>query len=330
MNFLLIGISLKAQPTLTATGCNPYLGQTFSMVTTSGTPISAGNSGANQTWNLSSITGTPTGTITMVAPSATPYAASFASANLAYATNGGGVGYLSTSSTYMRVCGLGSPSATIAYNDLEDILHFPFTYNNTFTDTYSAVFVTTQQFYRRGTMTATADGYGTLITPNGTYTNVLRVHYVEVSQDSTDLGGFPYTIDYQTDQYTWFKEGTHKELASVYTSSNSVSADTYGGSYLTGNVGIDDIDQYISSSAISPNPASDIIKLDLTLTTKKGVIISVFNSIGQNMKMNQTSEGILGDNSIQLDIANLPEGIYYAQITLDNTTSLSKKFVVVK
>ncbi|MCC6702640.1 MAG: T9SS type A sorting domain-containing protein [Fluviicola sp.] len=46
--------------------------------------------------------------------------------------------------------------------------------------------------------------------------------------------------------------------------------------------------------------------------------------------MNQQMEGFQGTNTIQLDVATLPEGIYFASIVLDGTTAATKRFVVAK
>ena len=70
--------------------------------------------------------------------------------------------------------------------------------------------------------------------------------------------------------------------------------------------------------------------IDFTLTENKTVSVQVFNALGQKMDMNQQVDGFQGTNTIQLDVATLPEGIYFASIVLDGTTAATKRFVIAK
>jgi len=231
----------------------------------------------------------------------------------------------------MQLTGIvAGPPTVFTYSNFEDWMHFPFTYNNTYTDTWSATFVSGgYNFTRSGSTTVTADSYGTLITPNGTYTNVLRVHFVQVYQDSTYIGT-PYIITYNNDEYMWYKDGVHSALAAVFNLTTSASAPSSGGIYLTGSVGINELPNYITSYSVFPNPAIDKITINFTLTENKKVDILLFNSLGQKMEINQNTNGFQGLNSVQLNVATLPKGIYFAQVLLDGNIAVTKRFVINK
>lgn len=64
-----------AQPTLTATGINPVVGDAYT--TKMCNYVSPGSAGANQTWDLSSMTVAGTINYTSANPSSTPMAANF-------------------------------------------------------------------------------------------------------------------------------------------------------------------------------------------------------------------------------------------------------------
>jgi hypothetical protein len=316
-----------AQPTLTAAGINSVIGESFTFYNTS--YISPGNSGANQTWDLSTMSGTSGGLTTAVAPSSTTNGSSFPNANVAWSSSTG-VSYLKTSATALQNYGTSSSATVMAYTNPEDFLHFPFTYNNTFSDTWATQFLSGgYTFYRGGTTTVTADGYGTLITPSGTYTSILRVHYVQVYQDSAYLGT-PYIITYNNDEYMWYKDGTHVQIATVYTLTTSSGGPYTGGSYVTGSTGIDDLSDLISSTNLFPNPASNKVTVSYTLTENQKVDIRLFNTLGQQAELSQITDGIQGVNTTQLDIANLPDGIYFAQIVLNGNVVANKRFVIAK
>lgn len=323
---LICSVSI-AQPTLTATGINPVLGDNLTYFNTN--YVSAGSSGPSQTWNLSTMSGTSGGLTTIVTPASTTNGSSFSSSTVAAENvSSGSDSYYKTSATALQNSGIDAGGTVITYSNFEDYLHFPFSYTNTYTDTWAATFFSGYQFWRTGYTTVTADGYGTLITPSGTYTNVMRVHFVQIYQDSA-FPGTPYVITYNNDQYFWYKEGVHLPIASVYNLITSAGGPYTGGNYnSTAAVGINEVSNYITSSNVFPNPAVDLITINFELTENKNIAIQLFNSLGQKMEICQSTDGFKGLNSIQLNVATLPEGMYFAQLLLEGNTAVTKQFVV--
>jgi hypothetical protein len=321
---LLHAVSL-AQPILTASGINFVIGETFKMNYSN--YVSPGGAGANQTWNLAALSGTTPGLTTMVAPSSTTNGASFPNANVAGSTPSSGSSYFKTSTTALQNYGV-SGTTLLAYSNPEDMLHFPCAYNNTFTDTWATQFQSSgYTFYRTGTTTVTADGYGTLITPTGTYSNVMRVHFVQVYQDSF-YSGFSQLFYYNNDEYIWYKDGVHVNIASIYNLTSSISSAYTGGTFITSTVGIDNSSPLISSTDLFPNPASDKINVAFTLTENKNVAIQLFNAVGQVLDINKTADGIQGMNTLPIDVADLPVGIYFVHIMVDGNVVATKRFMV--
>ena len=318
-----------AQPTITATGTNPVIGNSFVYTVTN--YFNQGSAGANQTWNFSTVTGTPNGASNCVSVASTPNGSSFPNANIAFNNTGSSnYSYQKTSATALQNYGsVSSTGIIMAYSNPEDYLHFPFTYNNTYTDPWAVNFVNGgYTFYRTGTTSITADGYGTLITPAGTFNNVLRVRMLQTYQDSAYFGT-PYIIQYSNDEYMWYINGTHTAAAACFTFIANGST-SQSGFYLGTPMGVDNISNSLSSFNIFPNPASDRVKLGFTLTENKKVELSLFNSLGEKIQENQSTEGVQGANALELDVANLPKGIYFAQIILDGTVAATKRFIVSK
>lgn len=324
---LLFSISM-AQPTLTATGINYMIGETHTLFNSS--YVSPGNSGANQTWDLSSMTNAGQELTTVVAPSSTVNGSSFPHSNVAL-KNSSGTMYFKTSATALQNYGTSSSATIMAYTDPEDLLHFPFNFNDSYSDTWFAQFVSNgYTFYREGTTTLEADGYGTLITPGGTYTNALRLHLVQNYQDSISFDGFSNVITYDNDQYMWYKEGIHAQLAILYSLTSSSGGPFTGGNYISVSTGIDDLSDLTSSTNLFPNPASDKINLDISLTKTQKIDIRLFNYLGQQVEINKEIDGIQGVNNMQLDIRSLSKGIYFVQISLDGNIAFYKRFVISK
>ncbi|HNR56792.1 MAG TPA: T9SS type A sorting domain-containing protein [Flavobacteriales bacterium] len=128
--------------------------------------------GLNQTWDLSGVTLTESGTLAFVPASNTPYAASYPAANWAWAQTVTGVGpdviYLDISATGIEVVARGVPMNVVSYSDPSRIVEFPMDYGDSFQDAYTGTGV-------NGTPTWTYSGHGTLITPLGTTANVAKV-----------------------------------------------------------------------------------------------------------------------------------------------------------
>ena len=328
-SLVLLGVASVAQPILTATGVSPVVGENFTHFV-SASYYSPGSAGANQTWDLTSISGSSTGVVNVVTPGSTANGASFPNANAAFSYPSGSVSYYKTSATALQNYGAFTSGVVMAYTNPEDILHFPFNYTNTYNDGWSAQFNSGgYDYYRVGTTSVTADGYGTLTTPIGIYTNVMRVHINEEYEDSAYIGG-PYYIDYSNDEYIWYKEGTHIQIAWVYTFISSISGTINVGAYLSANYGMEDMANLISSSNLYPNPASDIVNIDFTLTENRKSDIRIFNALGQQVKISETIEGIQGVNNFQLNMADMPEGIYYAQILVEDKVAANKRFIIAR
>ena len=328
-SILLCAISY-AQTTLTAVGSHPVIG--FSINYNNTSYFAAGAAGASQTWNFASITGTSTEISNCVSVGSTPNGSSFPNANVAFNnTVANNHSYWKTSSSAFQNYGIvSSNGVVIAYSNPEDLLHFPFTFNNTYTDPWSATFINSgYTYYRTGSSSVTADAYGTITTPAGTFNNVLRVHLVQTYQDSVDLGGTPYVIPYTNDEYLWYVDGTQTSLAACY-SITAGGSTSQGGFYVGGSVGINDNNQYLSSINLFPSPAQNNITIDFNLTENKKTEAKIFNSIGEQVLNQLQEEGVQGSNKMSFDITTLPNGIYFAQILLEGNIAATKRFVVAK
>jgi hypothetical protein len=145
--FVSVNTNTYAQPTLTAAGCNPILGYSTNTASTAG--FAQGPSGANQTWNFASLVSTGSNAAQYVTVASTPNATQFSTSNLA-AFGGGAYSYYNISNNAYTLNGVVAPSSgtVIPYSNGEDILRFPFTFGNSYTDTWAANFTSGINFYR--------------------------------------------------------------------------------------------------------------------------------------------------------------------------------------
>jgi hypothetical protein len=156
--------------------------QMHQVTITSPSRVDPGSAGADQTWDFSNLQSTPTDTAENIDRSSVPHdiAAALPNANSwEKLYNGTSVSYnayhqYSASVDVIAMGARGDAVSGITYTQLytipETFIIFPFSYGDSFLDTCQALgftFPYTQRY----------DAYGTLITPFGTYTNVVRTRF---------------------------------------------------------------------------------------------------------------------------------------------------------
>lgn len=320
LNILFIGITgtIFAQPTLTQVGCAPIVGDFFPVNT--GNYVSPGPSGANQNWNLTSITPTSVTNYSAVTVASTPNGASFPGASICLFGSPSTYFYFnSTSSTY-EFYGLNQNPSVHIYSDPEDQLHFPFNYTDTYNDNLAAISNSSApNFTRTGVVNVTYDGYGTLTLPNGVFNNVARVHRLRTLTDNFASS----TITYTYNVYDWYMNGTHYPVATVFTASNSLGGNGSYGYYLnnlTTNVSQNSFTDYELN--ISPNPANDILQIELKGNENE---IKVYDVSGKIVLSNKTENS--GTDKITLNVTGLENGVYFIK-TISGSGVRNRKVII--
>jgi len=292
--------------------------------------VQAGPSGANQTWDFSTlVVGSMSPASSIVAPSSTPYPSTYPTADMVYYQDDG---FGSEVFTYMDVT---SSEATlvgqaidtnnvnfyqISYPNTYKIVGFPTTYNTTWNDTYlrNIPLVTTpflMELRTYGSLDFTADGYGTLILPSGTYTNVLRTKIVHNATDSlvytppsipASLSG---TSSYTS--YDWYGPDMKSALLSIQFSSNTQnSTTTYDKSVMIGNVstGIQDqVNLVFGNMVLYPNPAKGAFSIKTDKSTS-GISVSLVDLQGRTVR----SYGAMQNS---FDISDVTPGFYLVKVS---------------
>lgn len=209
--FPFIGIS---QPTLT-NDFAPNFGDQFNAQFIDNPNFNPGPEGANQIWDFSSLQGQFELHFNILDPADTPESEEFPGASFVW-----NIVEFETFFYYLSnedsISQMGNAVATdtettflVINSDLEDALQFPITFGTSYNyhTAYDNYLFGSLIFSGQRDGSLTADGYGTIITPYGTYDNVLRLKIV------TSEFGFNNT------QYVWYDEKSFLPIL-VYESSD--------------------------------------------------------------------------------------------------------------
>lgn len=130
-------VEARAQVTLTSATSIPLYGDTFNYISHFDSVLAVEQSGANQTWDFS-MAGGMSWTRTVDSVTNANGQLQFPLANLSIEGFPDDKNYYKTSATAFQLVGLQSIIMSYyVYSDPQDVLRFPMTFGDTFTDTYS-------------------------------------------------------------------------------------------------------------------------------------------------------------------------------------------------
>lgn len=320
-------IGLFAQPIITHANNGLINGQAIVAHTYNYSGFSPGSIGSNVTWNFANIGNTSTLNTAIENPTTTPAAPQFPTAtNSIHYLPGTFYQYFYNNTNEFSQLGAYNGTTSISFNDRELVYSYPCTYNSQGSDFFSSTYTNGgYTFYRSGTSSFIADGYGTLILPYGTLNNVLRVKFIENYQDSTNISGIPFVTPYQNTQYIWLRPNTHFFVLTFYTLVANGSIQSNGYYVDQSSVGLDSPDQ-LTDINIYPNPAEDHVTIDL-VDGGREFSFQLINATGQTVLSEISNETIINSTKCKINTTGLPRGVYILRIYSDGQTG-SKKIVL--
>jgi hypothetical protein len=257
--FVLAAVCGFAQPVLNSGDLSPQWDQQYNF---SSGFLNAGGGGADVVWNYSTFSGSPAVSYVTVYPQWTAYSKAFSGADYCWSVDGVLLYHNVTSDRWDYMGGV-QDGEVIHYGDPETMLHFPFTYGDSFTDSFSSAYSFQGIAYERvGEISVEADGYGALSTPSGTYTDVLRIAMVETFTDSSAVG----TSTLEIITYNYYQAGIGQYIVShgiINYSDSSGETFTFPFNYVLTDVVADVKEQTTSDLRVYPNPTSGTMTVEL-------------------------------------------------------------------
>lgn len=321
---LLIALTtgIKAQVTLD-TAAYPHIGDTmfYSKADTVGhTPGAAGSS---VTWNFAALNpngnylraeGKAPGTVA-VSGGTVP-----ASATIALADDGGGYRFQKVMNAGAYIVGEKSRLGTIVnYSDSAQIFSFPFAFSNSVTDSlyglYGDGFGLTN-FNRKGEVTTTYDGTGTLTTPYSTYNNAARIHRHWVIFDTATAAAVSGNLIF--DEYEWYVSTSHLPVMR-YTIENLTinSGGVPGTPSVTINIMYESTppvgrneELVVSSFSLFPNPAGTHATIRFTLDKNQACSYRLLDLNGKVMHESEEFNPGIGNHDLSINLDGVAKGVY--------------------
>lgn len=295
-----------------------------------------GNAGANQTWDFSAVDFSKggSGINTWTTPASTANGSKFPDATIAEVSSSGNVNYNIMTSTKQATLGTLQSGTLTTYSKPYLYATAPFAYNTTQYSDYISSFPYGPYYtvLTTGTVATTYDGYGTLKTSNGTFTNVIRLKAVVNEKMVIDYGN-DTKVTYTNDGivYQWI-------LADRFFPLFAISANTsgIGGSPYTTITNLALLyDPIIATSlthpstqsvhlSVGPNPATDLLTIDFTDLESGNYEVEILNELGA---LQYTEQFYAAKGSLHpFDISYYTNGLYILKIKTPSGMGM-KKFI---
>jgi hypothetical protein len=326
-----------AQSTTITAAALPQVGYVYNQISDTNSvdratfTVSAG-SASMQTWNYTTqFVTTFTDNTAFVAPAGNPGASNFPGSNLA-ANLSGNWGYFTSNSSGLVLNGadavIGTSTAIVNYVPNEVLIPTPFTYGGSVNNMYSATFTFTSgsntvQVRQHNNRIVTADAFGSITTPGGTYPNTLRVKGFQSTIDSifVYVVGTWNFVQRQTDSttsYDWLQNTQDAEVFSLsLDKKNKITKARYLQSF-SNNVAA--VTQPSVSFNLYPNPASDMTHLIYENKSTGMVNIQLIDITGKQAAVLLNEEQGVGKQNVAINLGalHLPKGLYFVQLNSSN------------
>lgn len=319
--------SLQAQSPV-ITSANAYLVGDETEIAWCSNPTEPGDAGENVTWDFSNLAEIEEQVFEYVDPASTLWDYQFPESNLCGVGQDGYHSYYRVTDDFLIIEGYAqfsddSPLDTfkLVYDDVEELIPFPLEYGDTHFDTFEG---TTQALGFAvtfdGEIDFEADGYGTLILPNGTFENVIRYHFSR-TQVNTVLG---QSSTVTKEQWGWMSADHRFWLCLMETNNDGFGNEDIVW-YAKNPLLLSNQEAEVQRISVFPNPKRSGEPVFFDSDTEGRGLVRVFSIDGRLIE-SFPQQLFTGRNPLEFR-SDLPSGIYTLTIQLDNQNLASKLIV---
>ncbi len=332
-----------SQLTLTSS-YNPVPGDIGKYFSCDTAGILPGDSGVNQIWNFSNLQVLDSSISNFVNPVNTPYYSSFPESNVAAYNSGQSsdvYSYCKTSTNKYEYLGYAYPDFIEILSNTEDLMQYPFTYNNVYVDTFSGSgTLSTFSFNVWGNISRSGDATGTITLPFGTYSNALRIKSFTTETDSATT--FPFLFKVSSIEYSWYVGSLKFPVFTIYFYTTISNGDTTAGKdvyYCNSQpIGISKKEKSVPVAfnlfQNYPNPFNPVTKIRFSIPVVGqrhafDLRLVIYDVLGREIAILVNEQFKPGTYEVEFDGSNYPSGVYFYKLTTDKF-SATKKMVLIK
>lgn len=209
------------------------------------------------------------------------------------------------------------------YDNPEVSFTYPINYQDTGSDTYDGnVVISSGNSPFSGESSYVVDGYGTIVTPYGTFENVLRI----TSTKTENLSTFGLNMTSNITETSWYSPDYR---VPVYIISSTL--DSYMGSEIDSSKTATALVSYTGTTGIRENSSDNFLNIYPNPSRDHITISSDFKGFAE-LRIYSVDGKVVARKSVSseeiIDISSLNKGFYIADITVDGHSYSRASFVV--
>jgi len=329
LTFFLI-VALKAQPLISYENHALQANQNHNTVQTE--YVEPGKSGENQKWDFSELVCTGNKVSSLYDANEITEFDIPMSANVAV-KEGENFFFFDVNNYTNQYLGLANNNSYIEYTTPAQKMRYPFTYGENFEGEFAGtgIYHGSIESQVQGTYKVKADGYGTLILPNGVFHNVLRIKSITKTIEVM----YCNTTETETKKYLWYSPEsrypifvvTKSDIASSNEGDKAVKQAFYIDKVVRTINEVHEIANVDYNFSLYPNPYANKLNIEYVLTNQATVSIEVFDVLGNKVHtiLSEVQQKPSKYNyKFSAKNQNLTAGVYYIRLVFNNKTYLEK------
>ena len=240
--------------------------------------------------------------------------------------------YFQINTTEFNLLGSRNFNMITRYNNPEQLISFPLDFEGQFEDDFDGQFYTINQeslaTFFSGSITATYDAIGTLITPEGTFEDVIRIRTERIVVDSNTTADVTSLFTTTATVYTWYQGSIGNIIASLsisktdteviiggFSSQKSEGVETRTFTWMSSGLTTSASEfSFPNSFAAYPNPVQESLTIEFTGFCNCEGRIEVLNHLGQVMSRNTIKLQTGQQMQLNLQFADYSEGYYLLRV----------------
>ena len=290
--------------------------------------ISSGAEGSNITWDFSNLVADGPYIYNTLAwdPNNTPYGPNFPAAHYARMPVANWYYFYDVNTATLDYLGYQGPTETMVLSDPLTLFYFPMQYGDFHADSAFATYTSNGSQYEYNTNnTIEADSYGTLILPDATYTDVVRLKVTTnehfEGQDVQDSRGV------FTDTWYWYSatvRGTLLFIANETEDDNGTISQEARVNYRASLISGVEQPEQLSDVRLYPNPSNCQLNLEYQLRTSSQVSIAITDLAGKQVIGLENGWQSAGAQRYTPDLSGLTSGMYLLNMELNGQRMVQK------